>query len=189
MPPAPLLLQRRRRAHGGVDREVAHLFLGRGPHVPAAPVGGLAGGALASLLAHTSLARQVDAPQVEHLQSLRQGFVAARTAGRHTGVRAGRLLAGFGRAGGLLGRALGRRFGFRRLRVPSLRFRGLRALLLLPMLRRRGVVLVAAQRLAGPMRQRQRRGVVDVFTAGRGVAPVGGQGASRVVDHQVRAVA
>src|SRR5207249_2080624 len=83
-----------RRANG----EVAHLFFGLGAHVAAAAVGSLAGCALAALLAHAPLTRQVDAPQVESLERVRRGFVAARTAGRHAGVGAGGLLAGFRRA-------------------------------------------------------------------------------------------
>jgi len=65
--PAPLHLEGRRRANGGIDREVVDLFLWRGAHVAAAAVRRLARRALAALLAHPSLPRQVDAPQVESL--------------------------------------------------------------------------------------------------------------------------
>src|SRR5206468_8672351 len=65
--PAPLALQWCGGAHGGVDREVVHLFLRLRAYVAAAPVGGLARGALASLLAHAALTWEVAAPQVERL--------------------------------------------------------------------------------------------------------------------------
>ena len=185
MAPAPFPLQWSCCAHGRVDGEVAHLFFGLGTHVAAAAVGSLAGCALAALLAHAPLTRQVDAPQVESLERVRRGFVAARTAGRHPGVGAGGLLAGFRRAGGLFGRGLGRRLAFGRLRIPRLGLSRLRAFLLLAVLRRRGFVLVAAQGLACPVRQGERGGVVDVFPAGRAVAPVGGQRPSCVVDDHV----
>src|SRR5207253_6461700 len=160
---AALYLHRRGRTHRGVDRQVAHLLFGLGANVSPATVGGLARRALASLLSHTALARKVDAAEVEGLQGFGRRFMTAGPACRHPRVGAGRLLAGLRGAGRLLGAGVRGRLALRSLRLASLRLGRLRALLLLSMLRGRPALVVAAHRLPCPVRERKRRGVVDVL--------------------------